>query len=470
MKDWIDDLNNLLPKGRVSVSQEDILDHSHDAWSVSIKTRQQGKDDFFPDVIVYPQSEKEVSTLLAWASESKVPVTPWGAGSAVTGAPLPLSGGVSLDMSRMNKILNLDQKNLTVTVQAGVMGDKLENYLSERGLTLNHSPQSIDSSTAGGWVATRSTGQFSSRYGGIEDLLLGINVVIPNGEIVEIKPAVRASMGPDLKEIFLGAEGTMGVITQVTFKIFVANENQIYEAISFDTVLAGIETMRKIMQLGLRPSLIRFYDEDESRYATKNDSFSGCIMFLGFEGISLVSSAEYNTAVGFCKEEGGLLLGPELVQDWMLRRFDYSTIEKIVNKPTGVAETIEVAHFWTGIYATYQELKKTLVEQVDEVLGHFSHAYSQGTSLYMILLSRTNKEKSPAEAEEKLLNIWETIHKITSTTGAMAAHHHGVGIARMPIIAKELGTSMTILQLIKNALDPSNILCQGKLGISNFRK
>ena len=193
-------------------------------------------------------------------------------------------------------------------------------------------------------------------------------------------------------------------------------------------------------------------------------------MFLGFEGISLVSIAEYNTAVGFCKEEGGLLLGPELVQDWMLRRFDYSTIENIVNKPAGVAETIEVAHFWTGIYATYQELKKTLVEQVDEVLGHFSHAYSQGTSLYMILLSRTNREKSPAEAEEKLLNIWETIHKITSMTGAMAAHHHGVGIARMPIIAKELGTSMTILQLIKNALDPSNILCQGKLGISNFRK
>ena len=167
-------------------------------------------------------------------------------------------------------------------------------------------------------------------------------------------------MGPDLKEFFLGAEGTMGVITQVTFKIFAISENQIYEAISFDTVLAGIETMRKIMQIGLRPSLIRFYDEDESRHVTKNDSFSGCIMFLGFEGISLVSSAEYKTAIGFCKEAGGLLLGRELVQDWMLRRFDYSTIKKIVSKPAGVAETVEVAHFWTGIYATYYELKKTL--------------------------------------------------------------------------------------------------------------
>ena len=403
MKDWIDDLNNLLPKGRVSISQEEILDHSYDAWSVSIKTRQQGKDDFFPDVIVYPQSEKEVSTLLAWASESKVPVTPWGAGSAVTGAPLPLSGGVSLDMSRMNKILNLDQKNLTVTVQAGIMGDQLENYLSERGLTLNHSPQSIERSTAGGWVATRSTGQFSSRYGGIEDLLLGINVVIPNGEIVEIKPAIRASMGPDLK-------------------------------------------------------------------ATKNDSFSGCIMFLGFEGISLVSSAEYQTAIGFCKEAGGLLLGRELVQDWMLRRFDYSTIEKIVSKPAGVAETVEVAHFWTGIYATYYELKKTMAEHVDEVLGHFSHAYPQGTSLYMILLSGINREKSPADAEETLRKIWRTVHKITSINGAMAAHHHGVGIARMPIIVKELGTGMTILQLIKNAIDPSNVLCPGKLGISICKK
>jgi len=164
------------------------------------------------------------------------------------------------------------------------------------------------------------------------------------------------------------------------------------------------------------------------------------------------------------------LLGPELVQDWMLRRFDYSSIEKIVSKPSGVAETVEVAHFWTGIYATYYELKKTLAEHVDEVLGHFSHAYPQGTSLYMILLSGTNREKSPAEAEETLRNIWKTTHKITSMTGAMAAHHHGVGIARMPIIVKELGTGMTILQLIKNAIDPSNVLCPGKLGISICKK
>ena len=466
MKDWINDLKNILPIGRFSSSQEDILKHGCDAWSVSIKTRYQGKDDFIPDVVVYPQSEQEVSKLLAWASECKVPVTPWGAGSAVTGAPLPLTGGISLDMSRMDKILNLDKKNLTVTVQAGILGDRLENYLNERRLSLNHSPQSLNRSTPGGWVATRSTGQFSSRYGGIEDLLLGINVVIPNGEIVKIKPAIRASMGPDLKEIFTGAEGTMGVVTQVTLKIYAFNENRILEAICFDSVFAGIETMRKIMQVGLRPFLIRFYDEDESRHATKNETFSGCVMFLGFEGVGLVTSAEYETAMAFCKDAGGLLLGPELVQDWMLRRFDYSAVENIVSKPAGVAETLEVAHFWTEIYSTYHELKKTLAEYVDEVLGHFSHAYPQGTSLYMILLSLKDREKGPAEAEETLRKIWTTVYDITSRTGAMAAHHHGVGIARLPIIGKELGTGMIILQQIKKALDPSNVLCPGKLGLS----
>ena len=137
MKDWINDLKNILPTGRFSSSQEDILKHGCDAWSVSIKTRYQGKDDFIPDVVVYPQSEQEVSKLLAWASECKVPVTPWGAGSAVTGAPLPLTGGISLDMSRMDKILNLDKNNLTVTVQAGILGNRLENYLNERRLSLD---------------------------------------------------------------------------------------------------------------------------------------------------------------------------------------------------------------------------------------------------------------------------------------------------------------------------------------------
>ena len=133
-----------------------------------------------------------------------VPITPWGAGSSVTGAPLSLNGGISLDMSRMDKIINLDRNNLKVTVQAGICGETLENYLNDQMLTLNHSPQSLNRSTTGGWVATRATGQFSSKYGGIEDLVLGMNIIIPNGKIIKIKPSVRPSLGPDLKEIFIG--------------------------------------------------------------------------------------------------------------------------------------------------------------------------------------------------------------------------------------------------------------------------
>lgn len=465
MNEWINDLQALLLSGRVSVSQEEILKHGRDAWSVSIKTRQQDKQDFLPEGVVYPETEQEVAKLLAWASEHQIPVTPWGAGSAVTGSPLPLSGGISLDMSRLDKIISVNETDLTVTVQAGVWGDRLENHLNQRGLTLNHSPQSLDASTAGGWVATRSTGQFSSRYGGIEDLLLGVNVVLAGGGIVQINPTVRASMGPDLKQFFMGAEGTMGVITEVTLKIFRVSGNRIFEAIRFDAVLPGIETMRKIMQDGLQPFLVRFYDEDESRYATKDETFSGCVMFLGFEGIETVARAEYEAAMAYCKEAGGVTLGPGLVQAWMQRRFDYSTVENIINRPAGVAETVEVAHFWSGIYETYLELKKALAESVEEVLGHFSHAYPQGTSLYMILLSPKGSESSAAEAEETLRQIWTTVHEVTSRTGAMAAHHHGVGIARLPVIREELGTGMTILEQVKHALDPSGVLCPGKLGL-----
>ena len=468
MNDWINDLKKVLPNGQFSKSRKDLLNHSCDSWSVSIKQKHQGKTELSPDLVFYPQSDQEISKILVWAKKSRIPVTPWGFGSSVTGAPLPLSGGVSLDMSHMDKIINLDQNNLHVTVEAGICGKELENYLNSKKLTLNHSPQSLHRSTPGGWFATRATGQFSSRYGGIENLILGINVVIPNGEIIKIKPAIRASMGPDLKEVFLGAEGAMGVVTQLTLKIFPFPEKQIFESICFDSVLTGIHTMQKIMQAGLRPFLMRFYDEDESIYVTKNENFTGSIMFLGFEGRGMVTKAEYETALEFCRDAGGLVLGPELAHNWMSRRFDYSTIDNIISKPGGLAETLEVAHFWTDIYSTYQELKKTLVEYVDEVFGHFSHAYPQGTSLYMILLNKKESDKGPEVAEEKLRKIWNVVHEVTSRTGAMAAHHHGVGIARLPIIEKELGNGLVILQQIKKAMDPSNILCPGKLGLSKF--
>lgn len=462
---WVEALKQCLSEAQVSCAHEDLLQHSCDCWPISIKVRQQEKRDHFPDVVVYPNNAEDVSSVLKWANENKVDVTPWGAGSAVTGSPLPLNGGITLDMSRMNKIIALDDVSLMITAEAGVMGDKLEQTLNDRGYTLNHSPQSLDRSTVGGWVATRATGQFSSRYGGIEHMIVSLTAVLPTGEIVHSKHGVRSALGPDLKQVFIGSEGTLGVVTEVTLKIFHLAEHRIFETISFDNVPAGLTVMRRIMQSGLRPFLVRYYDIDEARHAMQDKDFSSNVMFLGFEGLKKVAEAEYEAAMDICRLEGGTTLGSDATEAWMKRRFDFSTIENILNEPSGVAETIEIAHFWGDIYETYRKMKEALQPYVDEVLGHFSHAYADGTSLYMILLSKVDSEKSAADAEETLRAIWATANRVALEAGAVTAHHHGVGLARLGVIKEELGTSMEIMNRLKGALDPQGILCPGKLGL-----
>ena len=385
---WLPELRKLLGENVVSTADETIDAHSYDVWPVGAKWRNQGKRPFAPDAVVTATDAEQISTLLRWASARGVPVTPWGGGSSVTGQPLPTRGGVVLDTTRMDRVIALDPETLLVKVEAGKNGLLLEKELNARGYTLNNSPQSLDRSTVGGWVGTREMGQFSSRYGGIEDLIVSYTVVLPSGEIVETMTAPRAAVGPDLRHIFMGAEGTLGVITDVTMRIFHPAPFRVMEALAFDSVEAGVGVMREMMQSGLRPFLVRFYDVEEARHAMQDKNFDKCAMFLGFEGLENVALAEYAAAMDLCAKAGGQKIGAAAVEAWMSRRYDFSTVENLLSEPGGLAETVEIAHFWNGILETYYELKEALAPYADEVLGHFSHVYPQGTSLYIILLGR----------------------------------------------------------------------------------
>ena len=374
-----------------------------------------------------------------------------------------MQGGILLDMSAICSVLTLDETNLLVRVEAGMMGHELEEELNARGYTLNHSPQSLRLSTVGGWVSTRATGQFSSRWGGIENLIAALTVVLPTGELIETKLAPRAAVGPEVRELFVGSEGTLGVVTDVTLKIFPVAEHRLFETVSFDTIEAGLTAVRRIMRIGLRPFLVRLYDRDEARHLMKGEEAPGNILLIGFEGVEDVAKAEYSAAIDICRAEGGKVLGPNTALAWMERRFDFSTVENLLEEPGGFAETIEVAHFWGGILRTYNELKKVLAPLTTELLGHFSHVYPQGTSLYMILLGRVEDD---AAAEERLMKIWDVAMNSCLECGAAISHHHGVGLARLPYIRRELGSSTLVLQRIKGALDPAGVLSPGKLGLS----
>jgi alkyldihydroxyacetonephosphate synthase len=464
LTDWIKSFTDSFPAESWSVDKDELTRYSRDAWPVVIKLGQIGPTPYLPQLVFHPRYPQEVTQALTWANQHRIPVTAWGAGSGVVGAALPTQGGILLDLSRLNKILVLDEVNLLVKVQAGIMGHNLEAELNSRGFTLNHSPQSLDRSTVGGWIATRACGQFSSRWGGIEDFTLALTVALANGETFSTRLSPRAAIGPDIKNLFIGSEGTLGVILDVTLKIFPLAQTRLLETISFPSVESGLSGMRRLMQTGLRPFLIRFYDTDESllvaRWSGVTPLPGANLFILGCEGLTEMAQAEYRAAIHILESEGGEKLGPEIAQGWMEHRFDFSGVENRLALPGGVAETIEVASLWDGIFETYTALKQDLAPFAEHVLGHFSHSYPQGVSLYIILLGEVSDAQA---AESRLREIWDVAMRTSMEHGATISHHHGIGLARQKYLRQELGPSYAILERVKNALDPQGILNPGKL-------
>ena len=455
---WIDELARAVDPAPVTAPAL-LADYARDWWPLAIKRAAVGDPIGHPDVVVCPTSAAQVARVLEFAVQRGIPVTAWGLGSSVVGAPLATRGGIVCDLSRLDRVVALSGEDMLVTVQAGMRGDALEAELNSRGLTLGHSPQSLDRSTVGGWVATRATGQFSSRYGGIEDLLVALEVALPGRGLVRTPLGPRASLGPDLAGLIVGSEGTFGIVTEVTLRVWPLPEHREIEALVFSDVGELIEAMRLISHLGVRPFLVRGYDRAETTHLSRGD-VSGCALLLGNEGHPAVVKAAQAACIEIARANGATAIGSWLADGWLERRYDFSTIERIVARPGGYAETIEVAALWSGAGDLHTALGVALADHADAVWGHFSHIYPQGTSLYMIL---TGQAPDDHAAVARLEAIWRTAMRVCQDEGSAIAHHHGVGLARHPWLDAALGDTAGPLRAIKAALDPTGVCNPGKL-------
>ncbi|AXC30325.1 MULTISPECIES: FAD-binding oxidoreductase [Raoultella] len=458
----ITDLKSILPESQVLSDRETLQASSHDTWPLSTKLRRLGCHDYQADVVVKVTDEKQIQQVLALATANDTPVTPRALASSVTGQPLPTRGGIVLDVTGMTQHREINITNLTVEVSAGYNGGHLEDELQQMGWTLGHSPQSLYQSTVGGWLSTLATGQFSSYYGGIEELVTAYTVILATGEKLRLKASPRAAMGPDLRQLFIGAEGTLGIVTSVQLKIFPLPQTRLYDSLELPSIDAGLEIMREQAMAGLRPFLLRLYDTNEARHAMQNPLQDKPVMFLGTQGVDAVAHAEMDAFMAIVHRHGGKSIGSEGVLKWMERRFDFSTVEKLLDSHGGFAETIEIAHTWDGISGLYHALHEMLTPLADEVLSHFSHVYPQGTSMYMILLGR---ESSDREAVEKLRTIWRETMRVCLEHHAELSHHHGGGLVRSPYARESLGSAHLLLRRVKQALDPNGTLNPGKLGL-----
>ena len=457
-----DDLSGIIGSERVHWDRQTLTDHAHDAWSLTLLRRQRGTLTERPFCVVTPTRTDEVARVLQYANRERLPVVPFGGGSGVCGGVLTPEHSIVVDLRRMAQLVELDDTALMARVQAGMMGNRFETTLNERGYSMGHFPQSINLSTVGGWVATRAAGQFSTRYGAIEDMVLGLEVVMPNGEVIEIKATPRRSAGPDLRHLFLGSEGTLGIVTELTVRIFPLPESRQLLCFSFKDFDAGLDAIRRIMRSGWKPPVLRLYDSVETgRHFGEWAHDSNCLLFIVSEGPSPLTAVEAEACQTVCLMCGGEAVDDRPVQQWLVERNNVPGLASFLERGL-VLDTIEVASGWDCIRTVYREVLDAVrtVPDLITVSGHSSHSYVQGTNIYFTFVARP---KDPAEAEHTYRVCWDRAMEATVRCGGSIAHHHGIGRVRARWMPAEHGQGLTVLRAIKRAIDPRGIMNPGVL-------
>ncbi len=456
-----------LGKENVSAAEVDKICYSRDAWPLRLIRLGRLVLESQPDLIVWPQSVEQIQNIVKLANQEGIPLIPVSGASGVAGGTLAITGGIIVDLKKMRRVLELDEASLTVTIEPGILGQELEEYLQARGYTSGHFPSSIFSSAYGGFAAARSAGVLSSKYGKIEDMITGLEVVLPNGELLRTKAVPRSAMGPDLKQLFIGSEGTFGIITELTLRIAPTPEATQFASYLFPDLTTGMNAVKAIFRHDLKPALIRLYDENETRFILgrfKSPPEGACVLNLMYSATKALVRLEKRTVDTICQDGGSEDLGPGPSKHWWENRFDLYYPSSLNMGPGMIYDVLDVAASYANLENMYWAMREAIEATGVNTMSHFSHFYPDGGNIYVIFIGQAGTAEA---VEVKYNQVWQVGLEAAHKAGGTLSHQHGVGLLKAPWMPTEHGPAgFALLQAIKWYLDPNNILNPGKLGFS----
>jgi len=498
------DLAALVGDTHTSTATADRVAYARDLWPRQVIGVRAGiPAPAPPAVVVWPAHVDEVAAVVRYANGHQIPIVPYGAGSGVCGGVLPTRGAIVLDTKRMRAVRAIDEARLIVDAEAGILGQHLEDRLGERGFTLGHFPSSIYCSTLGGWLAGRSAGQCSGRYGKIEDMVLGLTCVDGRGEVHRLD---LEGDGRDLIPLVVGSEGILAVLTDARLRIAPAPRTRRFASYTFDTTESGLAAIRTMLQAGLRPAVARLYDPFDSLIARRNKpprapsgiiegpaptkplspglgarlltralrspgalntlieslpgpALGGAMLILVWEDEPAVADAEVAEAERLCTQAGGRTTGEEPARAWLARRHSVSYRQSPMLAMGAFVDTMEVASPWSTLLPMYRAVHHALSPHVF-VMAHFSHAYPDGGSIYFTFAGAAADDES---ALAKYDAAWRDALRAVVDAGGTLSHHHGVGRSKAPAMRREQGAAIDVVRALKSILDPNDILNPGAL-------
>ena len=447
-----------------------------------------GRISTFPDGVAYPTSDDEVRGLLALAAEADARVIPYGGGTSVVGHVNPLPGEqpvLTVDLARLSRLRHFDEVSQLATFGAGAMGPDLEAQLRARGCTLGHFPQSFELSTLGGWIVTRSSGQQSLGYGRIEKLFAGGTLVSPAGTL-PMPPFPASAAGPDLREVVLGSEGRMGILTEATVRDAPLPEMEAYHAVFFTDFERGRHAVREIMQARLPLSMLRLSTAVETQttlalagrerligtlerlLSLRGVAEEKCMLMLGFTGREGMAKAARKEALDMAGQQGGIHVGRAFGNEWHKSRFHTPYLRNTLWEMGYAIDTLETATDWANVPAMLEAIEGALrpgLEDLGErvhVFSHLSHLYPYGSSIYTTYLYRV------ASDPDETLERWQILKAAASDTivahGGTISHQHGVGTDHLAYMSQEKGPlGMAAIEDLCKRFDPGGMMNPGKM-------